>query len=171
MFRLVNGSAVARRGGREGGMRLTTVVSAQLIGLIFVDRARMGYFFGDAKFVQLVDDLARLHFQLSRQFIDSNLTHIEAFRLRAFTTCRYLPQRAALSEQTHTQGSGTAPSLDSAPVPPSTPSSFSCSEPESEAESGDSTIVSEALDSTPSDATPSSGTVSTGPASASPAAS
>jgi hypothetical protein len=37
--------------------------------------------------VQLVDDLARLHFQLPRQFIDSNLTHIEAFRLTAFTSC------------------------------------------------------------------------------------
>jgi hypothetical protein len=40
--------------------------------------------FGYAEFVQLVDDLARLHFQLPRQLIDSNLTHIEAFRLTAF---------------------------------------------------------------------------------------
>jgi hypothetical protein len=64
---------VGRR--RERGMRFAVVVPPQLIGLVFVDRARVGDFFGDAEFVQLVDDLARLHFQLPRQLIDSNLTH------------------------------------------------------------------------------------------------
>ena len=59
------------------------VIPAQLIGLVFVDRAGVGDFFGDAEFVQFVDDLARLHFQLPRQLIDSNLTHIEVFRLTA----------------------------------------------------------------------------------------
>jgi hypothetical protein len=72
-----------RRGGTvssggQWGMRLAAVIASQLIGFVFVDRARMGDLFGDAKFVQLVDDLARLDFQLPRQFIDSNLTHIEA---------------------------------------------------------------------------------------------
>jgi hypothetical protein len=61
---------------RERGMRFAVVVTPQLIGLVFVDRARVGDFFSDAEFVQLVDDLARLHFQLPRQLIDSNLTHI-----------------------------------------------------------------------------------------------
>jgi hypothetical protein len=77
--------AVPVQGGRQRGMRFATVVPAQLIGFVFVDRARVSDLFGNAKFVQLVDDLARLHFQLPRQLIDSNLTHIEAFRLRAFT--------------------------------------------------------------------------------------
>jgi hypothetical protein len=52
------------------------VITAQLIGFVLVDRAGMGDLFGDTEFVQLVDDLARLYFQLPRQFIDSNLTHI-----------------------------------------------------------------------------------------------
>ena len=69
-------------------MRFPTVVAAQLIGLVLVDRTGVGDFLGNAKFMQLVDDLTRLHFQLSRQLIDSNLTHIEAFRLTAFTTGR-----------------------------------------------------------------------------------
>jgi hypothetical protein len=73
-------------GGRQGGMRFTAIVTAQLIGLVLVDRTGVSDFFGNAEFVQLVDDLARLYFQLPRQLIDSNLTHIEAFRLTAFTT-------------------------------------------------------------------------------------
>jgi hypothetical protein len=66
-------------GSRQRRVGFTAVIPAQLIGFIVVDRARVGDLFGDAKFVQLVDDLARLHFQLSRQFIDSNLTHIKCF--------------------------------------------------------------------------------------------
>jgi hypothetical protein len=68
-------SAVAVRRGRQGGMRFTAVVPAQLIGFVFVDRTGVGDLFRNAKFVQFVDDLARLHFQLPRQFIDANLTH------------------------------------------------------------------------------------------------
>jgi hypothetical protein len=97
--------AVPVRSARQRGMRFAIVVTAQLIGLVIVDRTGVGNFFGNAEFVQLVDDLARLHFQLPRQFIDSNLTHIEAFRLTAFynrLTC-------------HTQGSGVSPSMDSTP--------------------------------------------------------
>jgi hypothetical protein len=56
-------------------MRLTTVVPPQLIGFVFVDRTGVGDLFRNAEFVQFVDDLARLHFQLPRQFIDANLTH------------------------------------------------------------------------------------------------
>ena len=52
------------------------IVTAQLLRHVFVNRTGVGNFFGDAEFVELVDDLARLHFQLPRQFIDSNLTHI-----------------------------------------------------------------------------------------------
>jgi hypothetical protein len=87
---LFNGRAGAVPAGsrREGGMRFTVVIAAQLIGFVFVDRAGVGHLLGNAELVQFVDDLARLHFQLSRQLIDSNLTHIEAFRLTAFTTGR-----------------------------------------------------------------------------------
>jgi hypothetical protein len=60
---------------RDGSVRLASVIPAQLICLVFVDRAGVGDFFGDAELVQLVDDLARLHFELPREFIDSNLTH------------------------------------------------------------------------------------------------
>jgi hypothetical protein len=90
------GRPVAARGSRERGMRFPTVVAAQLIGLVLVDRTGVGDFLGNAKFMQLVDDLTRLHFQLSRQLIDSNLTHIEAFRLTAITTCRFATLRALI---------------------------------------------------------------------------
>ena len=81
-------------GGREGSMRFTVVVPSQLIGFVFVNRAGVGNLFRDAEFVQLVDDLARLHFQLPRQLIDANLTHIEAFRLTAFTAVQIATLRA-----------------------------------------------------------------------------
>ena len=55
---------------------LAAVIPAKLVGFIFVDRTRMRDLFGDAEFVQLIDDLARFHFQLTRELIDSNLTHI-----------------------------------------------------------------------------------------------
>jgi hypothetical protein len=67
--------AVPVRRGRQGGMRLTAVVPAQLIGFVLVDRTGVGDLFRNAEFVQFVDDLARLHFQLPRQLIDANLTH------------------------------------------------------------------------------------------------
>jgi hypothetical protein len=50
----------------------------------------MGYLFGNPQFVQLVDDLARLTFQLPRQLIDSDLTHIQAICLPALPTCTQL---------------------------------------------------------------------------------
>jgi hypothetical protein len=60
--------------------RFAPIVPAKLLGLVFINRAGMRYLLSDLEFVELVDDLARLHFQLPRQFIDSNLTHIKAFR-------------------------------------------------------------------------------------------
>jgi hypothetical protein len=71
--------------GRERArqQRFAAIIAAQLLGHVFVDRAGVRDFFGDAEFVELVDDLARLHFQLPRQFIDSNLTHNKVFRLPA----------------------------------------------------------------------------------------
>jgi hypothetical protein len=56
-------------------MRFAAVVAAQLIGLVFIDRTGVGDLFRNTEFVQFVDDLARLHFQLPRQLIDANLTH------------------------------------------------------------------------------------------------
>jgi hypothetical protein len=63
--------------------RFAPIIPAKLLGLVFINRAGMRYFLSDLEFVELVDDLARLHFQLPRQFIDSNLTHIKVFRLTA----------------------------------------------------------------------------------------
>jgi hypothetical protein len=36
----------------------------------------MGQGLGDAEFVQFIDDLTRLNFELPRQLIDSDLTHV-----------------------------------------------------------------------------------------------
>jgi hypothetical protein len=69
-------SAITRRDRCE---RLAAVIPAQLIGYIFIDGARVRNLFGDAQLVELVDDLARLHFELPRQLIDSNLTHVKTF--------------------------------------------------------------------------------------------
>ena len=51
-------------------------VALQLLGVIVVDRAGMGQGFGDAELVQFIDDLTRLNFELPRQLIDSDLTHV-----------------------------------------------------------------------------------------------
>jgi hypothetical protein len=70
------------------------IVTAQLFSAFFIDRAGVSNFLGNSEFVQFVDDLARLHFQLPRQFIDSNLTHIKAFRFYS------LPQLTARTRPT-----------------------------------------------------------------------
>jgi hypothetical protein len=36
----------------------------------------MGQLLGDTEFMQFVDDLSRLHFELPGQLIDSDLTHV-----------------------------------------------------------------------------------------------
>jgi hypothetical protein len=63
--------------------RFAAIIAAKLLGLVFINRTGVRDLLSDLEFVQLVDDLARLHFQLPRQLIDSNLTHIKVFRLTA----------------------------------------------------------------------------------------
>jgi hypothetical protein len=69
------GSAVADRSG-DRHVRFATVVAANCVGLIVINGAGVRDLLGDAELVQLVDDLARLDFELPRQLIDSNLTHV-----------------------------------------------------------------------------------------------
>ncbi len=68
---------------RPGGRGIAGVIHAQFFGHIVVDRAGVGHFFGNAEFRQLLYDLSRLDFQLPRQLIDSDLTHIQEFCLPA----------------------------------------------------------------------------------------
>jgi hypothetical protein len=63
----------------SGGGGVRGVMSAQPIGHIVIDRAGVGHFLGNAEFLQFLDDLSRLDFQLPRQLIDSDLTHIQEF--------------------------------------------------------------------------------------------
>jgi hypothetical protein len=51
-------------------------IAAQLLGIVVVDGAGMGQRLGDAEFVKFIDDLTRLNFELPRQLIDSDLTHV-----------------------------------------------------------------------------------------------
>jgi hypothetical protein len=55
---------------------VTSKIAAQLDGVVVVDRAGMGQRLGDTELVQFIDDLTRLHFELPRQLIDSDLTHV-----------------------------------------------------------------------------------------------
>jgi hypothetical protein len=61
-------------GGDHGSV--TAEIAPQLFGVVVVDRAGMGQGFGDAELVQFIDDLTRLDFELPRQLIDSDLTHV-----------------------------------------------------------------------------------------------
>jgi hypothetical protein len=61
-------------GGDHGGV--ATEIAPQLFGVVVVDWAGMGQGFGDAELVQFIDDLTRLDFELPRQLIDSDLTHV-----------------------------------------------------------------------------------------------
>jgi hypothetical protein len=71
-----NRGAVARDRWSGSGRGVSGIVAPQSIGHIVVDRAGMGHLLGNAEFVELVDDLARLYFQLPRQLINPDLTHI-----------------------------------------------------------------------------------------------
>jgi hypothetical protein len=73
-FRNGRSRSVSRRGGRHRDV-FAAVIATQPLGFVFIDRTGVGNLFGNTEFVELVDDLARLHFQLPRQLIDSNLTH------------------------------------------------------------------------------------------------
>lgn len=57
--------------------RLASIIATQLVGLVFINGAGVSNPFSDTELVELVDDLTRLDFELPRQLIDSNLTHIE----------------------------------------------------------------------------------------------
>jgi hypothetical protein len=51
-------------------------IAPQLLGHVVFDRAGMGQRLGNTEIVQFIDDLTRLDFELPRQLIDSNLTHV-----------------------------------------------------------------------------------------------
>lgn len=77
--------------------RFAAIIAAKLLGLVFINRTGVRDLLSDLEFVQLVDDLARLHFQLPRQFIDSNLTHSQViFYLPALTALPVKPCRRTL---------------------------------------------------------------------------
>jgi hypothetical protein len=59
------------------------IITAKLVGCVVIDRTGVGHLFVDTEFVELLDDLPRLDFQLPRQLIDSDLTHIQAINLPA----------------------------------------------------------------------------------------
>jgi len=56
--------------------RIAAEIAPQLLGVIVVDRAGMGQRLGNTELVQFIDDLTRLNFELPRQLIDSDLTHV-----------------------------------------------------------------------------------------------
>jgi hypothetical protein len=76
-FRLfaIEDSAARFRGSNDG--RVAGIIPAQFLRHVVIDRTGVGHLLGNAEFLQLLDDLPRLYFQLSRQFIDSNLAHIQ----------------------------------------------------------------------------------------------
>jgi hypothetical protein len=82
---------------RAACRNLAGVIAAQTVGHVVVDRTGVGHLLGDAEFLQFLDDLARLYFQLSRQFIDSNLTHSQVIiYLPALTALPVKPCRRTL---------------------------------------------------------------------------
>jgi hypothetical protein len=63
-----------------GWTRAMIELRAHLLGFIFFQRAGVGFTRSQAKLRQHVKNLAALDFQLSREIIDSNLTHPPLFR-------------------------------------------------------------------------------------------
>jgi hypothetical protein len=63
-----------------GWTRAMIELRAHLLGFIFLERAGVGFTRSQAKLRQHVKNLAALDFQLSREIIDSNLTHPPLFR-------------------------------------------------------------------------------------------
>jgi hypothetical protein len=60
----------------NGDRRVAAVIAPQPVSHIIVDRTGMGQRLGIAELVKFIDDLSRLNFELPRQLIDSNLTHV-----------------------------------------------------------------------------------------------
>ena len=58
-------------------------IAPQFLGVVVVNRAGMGQRLGNPELMQFIDDLTRLHFELPRQLIDSDLTH--AYSVLAFS--------------------------------------------------------------------------------------
>jgi hypothetical protein len=82
-------------GRSDANRAITGVIATEFVGHVIINRAGVGHLFGDTEFVQLVDDLARLYFQLPRQLLDSDLTHIQAIYLPC------LPTRAGSTGTSH----------------------------------------------------------------------
>jgi hypothetical protein len=93
-----------------GGRTVPGVKTTQALGHIVVDRAGVGQLFGHAEFGELLDDLSRLYFELPRQLIDSDLTHIQAFYLPAYPPAPKFRQKKLKSiRQTQVQVSTSFP--------------------------------------------------------------
>jgi len=54
---------------------IEAIEAPQPDGYIFIDRAGMRLFFGDAEFREAVENLMSLNFQLPGQLVDPNLLH------------------------------------------------------------------------------------------------
>jgi hypothetical protein len=73
----------ARRRGAPvaGGPRTALKMRAHLLSFIGLQRTGVGFAGGHAEFRKNVDNRARLHFQLARQIVDTNLTHPPLFKM------------------------------------------------------------------------------------------
>jgi hypothetical protein len=63
-------------GRRQDDRSIAAEIPPQFLGVVIVNRAGMGQRLGDPELMQFIDDLTRLDFELSRQLIDSDLTHV-----------------------------------------------------------------------------------------------
>jgi hypothetical protein len=71
------GFSAAGAGGLCGGMTLASPLEmgANLLRLVFFERAGVRLLFGNADFLQNIEDRLAFDFQFSGQIVDSNLTH------------------------------------------------------------------------------------------------
>jgi hypothetical protein len=66
---------------RARGPRATLKMSANLVGLMVLQRTGVGFHSVHAQFRKNVDNRARLNFQLAREIVDTNLTHPPLFKI------------------------------------------------------------------------------------------
>ena len=68
-----------KAGGADDGRHviLARIIAAEALCPYLVNRAGVRHLLGNAEFVELVDDLPRLYFQLPRQLIYSDLAHVQ----------------------------------------------------------------------------------------------
>lgn len=78
MITLIREIAVVRPGTISAGLAEMT---AQLLGQVIINGAGVREFFRNAKLGQGLDDLFRWNFQLSRQHIDPDFTHIRNYAI------------------------------------------------------------------------------------------